>query len=83
MCLMHKMVTFEKFKRMIDMREDIVLVNVLSKESYSEKHIPGLMNKYPVAKIEERAGKDILKSKIIVVYCASFECQASPNAAKK
>jgi rhodanese-related sulfurtransferase len=37
----------------------------------------------PVNEIEKKAGKFLKKEDLIVVYCASFECQASTGAAEK
>ena len=75
----------EKLREMIDKGEDFVLVNVLSEESFWKKHIPGSIN-IPVHEdgFKEKA-KDLLpgKDEKIVVYCASFDCSASPKAAKK
>lgn len=80
-----KTLTREQLKEMLDKQEDFELINVLSEESFQKAHIPGSYN-IPVAdedfvqKVEQEAGD---KDKKIVVYCASFECNASPNAANK
>ena len=75
----------EKLKQMIENHEDFVLINVLAEEYFDQEHIPTSIN-IPVKdedfvdKVKERVPN---KSRKIVVYCASFECQASPAAAKK
>lgn len=64
---------------------DVLVINVLDPEHFQEKHIPGTVN-VPVSddnfveEVEHIAGG---KNRMIVVYCASKECDASPNAAKK
>lgn len=65
--------------------EDFVLINVLPQEKFNEKHIRTSIN-IPVdsddfvEKVKSVAGS---KDRKIVVYCANFECDASPQAAKK
>ncbi|MYL23404.1 rhodanese-like domain-containing protein [Vreelandella massiliensis] len=65
--------------------EDFVLINVLPREVFNEQHIRTSIN-IPVQdddfvkKVEDVAGS---KDRKIVVYCANFECDASPKAAEK
>ncbi len=79
---MFNIITREALKAMMEAGEDFVLVDVLSPDSYRKNHLPGAIN-IPVYEIETEAPKRLSKSTKIVVYCASFECQASPTAAKK
>lgn len=64
---------------------DFVLINVLPREKFNKQHIRTSIN-VPVDnddfvdKVETVAGG---KQRDIVVYCASFDCDASPKAAKK
>ena len=54
----------------------------LSKDNIRAKHIPGSINK-PAEEIEQRAEQVILdKYQEIIVYCASPDCPASPQAAE-
>ncbi len=74
----------EDLKKMMDDDEDFELINVLGREQFEMKHIPGSVN-VPVDddfedKIKEKYPDKDAK---IVVYCASKDCQASPKAAKK
>jgi rhodanese-related sulfurtransferase len=68
----------------MDMRksEDFVLINVLSRETFEQGHIPGSIN-IPVDEIEDEAPERFTKSQNLVVYCASEDCQASEKAADK
>lgn len=65
--------------------EDFVLINVLPREKFNEKHIRTSIN-IPVDsddfvdKVESVSGS---KERKIVVYCANFDCDASPKAGKK
>jgi len=79
-----KPITQEKLKEMLDNKEDFVLVNVLSKESFDQKHIPGSIS-IPISEgFASEIQKQIPnKDTKVIVYCANTECQASPNAAKK
>lgn len=60
--------------------EKFVLVEVLSEDSYKKGHIPGAIN-IPVDKLAEEAPNKLNKADTIVVYCASYSCRASTNAA--
>lgn len=79
-----KKVTALGLKKMLDGQEDIFLINVLDREAFEKRHIPGSVN-IPLKdeefldKVEERTD---YKSKEVVVYCANTECEASPKAAK-
>jgi len=66
----------------MDAGEDLLVVDVLSPESYQARHLPGAIN-LPVYAIDEGAVRGWARDRKIVVYCASFECQASPTAARK
>ncbi len=77
--------TRDQLKAMLDRQEDLVLINVLGKESFAQAHIPGSYNvpnaeRDFVERVEETVGN---KNRKVVVYCASFECNASPSAARR
>lgn len=74
--------TKEQLKEKLDKNTDLKLVNVLPKEKFEEKHIPGSIN-IPVTYIGDTAPQRLGKDDEIVVYCADFECSASPKAAQK
>jgi len=66
-------------------KEDFVLINVLPREEFNKAHIRTSVN-VPhesedfAARVERIAGG---KSRPIVVYCGSFDCDASTRAAAK
>lgn len=73
-------------KRMNEVEhEDFVLINVLSRDAFNKRHIRTSVN-IPVSsddfedRVESIAGS---KDRKIVVYCANFDCDASPKAASK
>lgn len=68
----------DKLKQMIDNKEDFVLVEVLSGESYNQWHIPTAIN-IPFDDLKDYL-KRLPKDKLIVVYCASLECPLSSRA---
>lgn len=81
-----KTLTRNELKRMNELEhEDFVLINVLPRDTFNEEHIRTSVN-VPVKDddfteiVERIAGS---KDRKIVVYCASFDCDASPKAAKK
>lgn len=65
--------------------EDFVLINVLPREAFNEAHIRTSINipegRTDFAELVELVAGS--KERKIVVYCASFECGASPKASKK
>jgi rhodanese-related sulfurtransferase len=66
-------------------KEDFVLVNVLSPDNFRKAHIRTSINipheDPDFTRIMEKVAGD--KSRKIVVYCASFDCDASEKAARK
>jgi len=75
----------DKLKQMLDAGESLFLIDVLSHEQFEKTHIPGshnipLADKDFVREVEQVVGD---KGPKIVVYCSSFQCTASPKAAKK
>lgn len=57
------------------------LVNVLGEEAFEKEHIPSSIN-IPKGN-EDEFEKRFAKDKPIVVYCASPECDASPEVASE
>jgi rhodanese-related sulfurtransferase len=77
-----KLITLEDLLEMRVNSEDFKLVEVLSEEEYEEGHIPGAIN-VPLDKLEALARQKLKRTDTIVVYCASYTCQASTKAARK
>ncbi len=59
----------------------VQVVNVLSPEHYNLGIIKGSL-KIPLSELDKRAG-ELNKAKEVVTYCASYQCGASKEAAKK
>jgi len=63
---------------------DFVLINFLDQEAFNKQHIRTSINipykNENFAQLVETVAGD--KKRPIIVYCASHECNASPNAAK-
>ena len=73
-------ISAEELKKRLDSRQKPVVVEVLGKEEFEKGHIPGAIN-IPVDELQERAEKELARNSEIVVYCSSFSCHASGNAA--
>jgi rhodanese-related sulfurtransferase len=80
-----KTLTRKELKKMLERKEDFVLINVLSGESFEAEHIPGSINipldapgfdKKVKASVPDRKKK-------IVVHCSSFQCMASTAATER
>lgn len=75
----------EDLKSMLDHNDAYYLINVLAPEEFYEAHIPGSYNipvadKHFIQKVEQRVADKDAK---VIVYCANFDCAASPKAAKQ
>lgn len=57
------------------------LVNVLAPESYAKIHISGSVS-MPRQELENGRWKELDSSKQVVVYCSSYQCDASKAAAQ-
>ena len=75
-------ITLEKLQTMIAEDKNLVIIDVLSAESFAKSHVKGAIN-IPLAKFESgEALKDLDKEKTYVVYCANQKCKASTKAAE-
>lgn len=79
---MVKKISRDELVKMLASGQIFKLVDVLPKEHFQKEHIRGAIS-LPVDEIEKKAAKILNKSETIVVYCASFDCQASTAAAEK
>ena len=78
-----KTINAEELKKKLDAGKDFILIDVLSKSSFDVWHIPSSIS-LPRNEIEEKAAEVLPdKNAEIVVYCASTDCMASPQAARK
>ena len=77
-----KILRREELNKMIDGSEEFTLIDVRSPESYQEEHIFHSIN-IPLEDIKSRAESILNKDDKIVVYCGSFDCPLSPQAAVK
>lgn len=80
-----KTLTRNELKRMNELEhEDFVLINVLPRDVFKQDHIRTSVN-VPVDSEDFAQTVDRIsggKNRKIVVYCASFDCNASSKAAK-
>lgn len=79
---MAKTITAEELKQKMEKGEKFTLIEVLSPEEYMDKHLPRAIN-IPADSISEQIKQRFRPDQELIVYCASKECNASPNAAKK
>jgi rhodanese-related sulfurtransferase len=77
-------ITKEELKKWMDEGRDFVLIDTLGPESYKKHHLPGakMIDAHEVDFVERVKAAVADRETPIVVYCASFECQLSPHAAK-
>lgn len=78
-----KEISYDQFMKIMDSGEQFVLLDVLPPDSYDKGHIDGAVS-FPVGTInKESAANKLSKDSKIVVYCGSFQCGASTEAAKR
>ena len=78
---MYKTITREQLKKIIEEDKNVRIVDVLSREHYAKEHIRGAVS-IPLEDLRRDAFKFLKRNERIIVYCASFSCQASTKAAK-
>ncbi|WP_075056451.1 hypothetical protein [Thermogymnomonas acidicola] len=61
---------------------NVVVVNVLSRVSYEDMHIPGGSISIPFDELENGGWRKLDKSKLIITYCHNSNCGASKRAAE-
>jgi len=78
-------ITTEKLKSLREKGDNLLIVNTLDPEQFDKSKIPGAVNiPQSQANFAQNVEKKLSdKSKPVVVYCASKECQSSTEAAKK
>ncbi len=76
-----KFITTEDLLEMHANDQNFKLVEVLAREEFGKGHIPRAIN-IPLDQLPELSKKYLTKSDTIVVYCASYQCNASTNAAR-
>jgi rhodanese-related sulfurtransferase len=74
-----KFISLDQLLEMKVNNEKFKLVEVLSKESFKQGHIPGAIS-LPLDDLKVLAKKLLKKTDKIVTYCASYSCHASTNA---
>ena len=83
-CPMHTIISTDELKKKLDAGgTDFVLVDVLSKEKYTARHVRGALNipETPDFVKTFEAALTVPKETEIIVYCSSDTCQASVRTA--
>ncbi|MDD4202911.1 MAG: rhodanese-like domain-containing protein [Candidatus Omnitrophica bacterium] len=78
-----KEISYDQFMAIKNAGENYRLLDVLSQDSYNQGHIPG-SESFPVDKINKETAEGFLSmDDHVIVYCGSFQCSASTQAANK
>jgi len=80
--IMAKTISKEELKQKFDNSDDFTLIEVLEAPSYEKSHIKGAVN-IPLAHLAKETSERFQKEDELIVYCADFDCSASPKAADK
>lgn len=82
----YKFVGTEELKKMVDAKEDMIIIDTMPASSFTKNHIPGAVNAELPVKLEDTKpeqkeaflkalGTD--KSKKVVIYCGFVGCERS------
>ena len=78
-----KEITYDQFIKIIKSDAEYILLDILSREHYNQRHIQGAIS-CPLNNIDQlECEKTLPKGANLIVYCASFACNASVKAAEK
>lgn len=80
-----KTISFQELQEVLNRKESMALINVLPEDAFRQAHIPGSVN-VPLADekfVEKVKKKTKGKDQKVVVYCSSFDCMASTQAAER
>ncbi len=77
-----KTLSRDGLKRMMDDKEDFVLIDARTHEGFEDGHLPGAV-KIPSDRLGEQAVRNYGKSRSIVTYCSGLSCESSTIAARK
>jgi thioredoxin-dependent peroxiredoxin len=76
-----KTITRDELVKLQNSGKQFKLIDVLDSSSYAKGHLPKAIS-IPIKELREKANKLLSKDELVVVYCGSFDCQASTTAAK-
>jgi len=80
-----KKINEKELKKILQENPNVKLLNVLPEDEFEKEHIPNSIN-IPVENenfLDEVKQQINNKNDLVIVYCASNECPASTEAAKK
>jgi rhodanese-related sulfurtransferase len=77
-----KTISRDELKKMMDDKEDFVLIDARTHEGFNEGHLPGAV-KIPADHLGERAVRKYGRNRTIVTYCSGLSCESSTIAARK
>ena len=78
---MYETIKKEELSKKLNEKEPVQLINVLSHE-YDHLGMIQSSKKIPLDDLDQRLG-ELDKSREVITYCASYECNASRKAAEK
>jgi len=68
---MHGMIDLEEVERLVE-EEDGQLVDVMSRKSYEESHLPGAIN-ISLKELDEQSAALLQRTKPVIVYCYDYQ----------
>jgi rhodanese-related sulfurtransferase len=77
-----KKIERDVLKKMMDGREDFVLIDARTHEGFEQEHLPGAI-RMPADCLAERMLKGYDRKRTVVTYCSGWDCESSTIAATK
>jgi len=78
-----KKISYGEFIAIRNSDKKPILIDVLSRDSFKKGHIEGALS-FPLDTINKETAENVLlKDELLIVYCGSFQCTASTEAAEK
>lgn len=80
-----KTIERDELKKLLDQRDPVALIDVLSEESYEDYHLPEAINIPAKSEDFDRRVQQAVPDKDtpVVVYCLNHDCPASPQAGER
>lgn len=81
----HETITSDELKQKLDNQSDVLLIDTLGEQSYQRAHLPQAVSiSAKDDDFTDRVAQAVTdKKQEVIVYCGSFSCGLSPQAAQE
>ena len=68
---MHGMIELEEVQRLVE-EENAQLLDVMSRESYEESHLPGAIN-ISLKELDDQSAEQLDRNRPVIAYCFDYQ----------